>query len=57
MIKRIRVRYRLPVPADRREVAERAHAAHQRGCPVARSIGGSIDIETELEIVVTGAQR
>jgi organic hydroperoxide reductase OsmC/OhrA len=51
VIKRIRVRYRLPVPADQRETAERAHAAHQRACPVARSIGGSIDIETELELI------
>ena len=51
VIKRIRVRYRLPVPEDKRDAAMRAHAAHQRACPVARSIGGSIDIETELELV------
>jgi organic hydroperoxide reductase OsmC/OhrA len=49
VIKRIRVRYRLPVPADKREAAERAHEAHPRSCPVARSIGGSINIATELE--------
>jgi organic hydroperoxide reductase OsmC/OhrA len=48
VIKRIRVNYRLPVPEDKREDAERAHAVHQRACPVARSIGGSIDIQTEL---------
>jgi organic hydroperoxide reductase OsmC/OhrA len=51
VIRRIVVRYRLPVPEDRRADAERAHAVHQRGCPVARSIGGSIDIRTELEMV------
>jgi uncharacterized OsmC-like protein len=51
VIKRIRVHYRLPVPADKRADAERAHAVHQRACPVARSIGGSVDIKTELELV------
>jgi organic hydroperoxide reductase OsmC/OhrA len=51
VIKRIHVRYRLPVPEDKREDAERAHAVHQRACPVARSIGGSIDIQTVLEVV------
>jgi organic hydroperoxide reductase OsmC/OhrA len=51
VIKRIRVHYRLAVPGDKREAAERAQSAHQRACPVARSIGGSIDIQTELEMV------
>jgi len=49
VIKRIRVRYRLTdCPEDKREAAERAHAFHASRCPVARSIGGSIDIRTEL---------
>ena len=39
------------VPEDKRAEAERAHAVHQRACPVARSIGGSIEIETKLELV------
>jgi uncharacterized OsmC-like protein len=51
VIKRIRVQYRLPVPDDKREEAERAHDVHQRACPVARSIGGSIEIETALELL------
>jgi organic hydroperoxide reductase OsmC/OhrA len=51
VIKRIRVHYRVRVPEDKREEAERAHAVHQHACPVARSIGGSIDIETALEMV------
>ena len=52
MIKRIRVRYRLRgCPPDKREAAERAHQHHASRCPVARSIGGSIDISTELEMV------
>jgi uncharacterized OsmC-like protein len=49
VLKRIFVTYRLPIPDDKREAAERAHAAHQRACPVARSIGGSVHIETALE--------
>jgi organic hydroperoxide reductase OsmC/OhrA len=51
VIKRITVRYRLPVPADRREDVERVHAVHARSCPVARSLRGAIDVRTELEIV------
>jgi organic hydroperoxide reductase OsmC/OhrA len=51
VIKRIRVHYRVQVPQEKRAEAERAHAVHQRACPVARSIGGSIDIRTELELI------
>jgi len=50
VIKRIRVKYRLTgCPDDKREVAERAHSFHASRCPVARSIGGCIDVTTELE--------
>jgi uncharacterized OsmC-like protein len=50
VIKRIRVRYRLTgCPEDKREAAERAHSFHAGRCPVARSIGGSIEITTQLE--------
>ena len=48
MIKRITVRYRLPVPDDRREDAERVHGFHARACPVARSLDGGIEVRTEL---------
>jgi uncharacterized OsmC-like protein len=52
VIKRIHVRYRLAgCPPDKREAAERAHAFHASRCPVAKSIGGCIDISTELEFV------
>jgi uncharacterized OsmC-like protein len=51
-IKRIRVSYRLAGCAeDKREAAERAHNLHASRCPVARSIGSSIDISTSLEFV------
>ena len=49
VIKRIRVRYKLVgCPDDKREAAERSHAFHASRCPVAKSIGGSIEIMTEL---------
>jgi uncharacterized OsmC-like protein len=49
VIKRIRVRYTLSgCPEEKREAAERAHSLHASRCPVARSIGGCIQISTEL---------
>ena len=51
VIKRILVRYRLRVPEDRREEAERVHGFHARFCPVARSLVGAIDVRTRLELV------
>jgi uncharacterized OsmC-like protein len=50
VIKRIHVRYRLRLRADQREAAERAHAAHQSHCPVARTLQGCVMITTELEL-------
>jgi organic hydroperoxide reductase OsmC/OhrA len=49
VIRRINVTYRLPVPEDQRATAERVHGVHARGCPVARSLEGGIEIETHLE--------
>jgi organic hydroperoxide reductase OsmC/OhrA len=49
VIRRISVSYRLPVPEDQRAAAERVHGFHARGCPVARSLEGGIQIETHLE--------
>jgi organic hydroperoxide reductase OsmC/OhrA len=51
VIERILVRYRLPVPEEQREVAERVHGVHARACPVARSLEGGIDVRTELEML------
>ncbi len=51
VIRRITVRYRLAVPASRREEVERVHDFHARFCPVARSIEGAIEVQTELELV------
>ena len=51
MIRRIRVAYRLQAPDEAHETVERVHAMHKRFCPVYRSISGSIDVSTELEVV------
>jgi organic hydroperoxide reductase OsmC/OhrA len=51
VIRRITVRYRLAVPDDRRDEAERVHGFHARFCPVARSIEHAIDVRTELELI------
>jgi organic hydroperoxide reductase OsmC/OhrA len=51
VIKRIIVCYQLAVPADRHVDAERVHDVHARFCPVARSLDGSIEVRTELELV------
>ena len=49
VIRRVRVQYLLrDCPEDKREAAERAHALHVQRCPVARTIGGCVDIRTEL---------
>lgn len=51
VIKRMRVRHRLRVAsgADRHTI-ERVYELHTEKCPVARSIGGCVDISTELEL-------
>jgi uncharacterized OsmC-like protein len=55
VIRRIHVYYRLRGVGDPDEETrariDRVHALHAQFCPVARSIGGSIDITTELELV------
>lgn len=52
VLKRVEVRYHLEVEdgADRQTI-ERVHGFHAEKCPVARSIGGSVDISTALELV------
>jgi uncharacterized OsmC-like protein len=51
VIERISVRYRLSVPEARREEVERVHGFHAGFCPVARSIGDSIEVTTSLELL------
>ncbi len=48
VLRRVRVRYDLRVDPGVRETVERVHEKHAQACPVARSIGGSVDITTEI---------
>ena len=53
MIKRIHVTYTLRADADvDRDKIQRAFDHHMPKCPVYRSIGGSIDITTSLELAI-----
>ena len=53
-ITRIRVRYRIRIPAGKKDEAERALAFHERGCPAAMSIKGCIQVEYAAEIEEEG---
>jgi uncharacterized OsmC-like protein len=54
VIKRIHVVYTLRTdPGVDQEKVQRAFERHMRFCPVYRSIGGSIDITTELRLPAT----
>ncbi len=56
VLRRVHVRYTLRADpgmladAAKRQAIERVHGLHARKCPVARSIGGSVDITTELKL-------
>jgi uncharacterized OsmC-like protein len=51
VLRRVHVTYKLRVPDDARETAERVHEMHADRCPVARSIKGAIAVSTEIEYV------
>jgi len=50
IIKRIFVTYYLKIADDQRDTAQRVYGFHADYCPVARSIGGCIDIHTDLHM-------
>ena len=49
-ITRMRVRYKLAVPPDKREAAERAVARHPAGCPAYNTVRGCIDVDIQAAI-------
>jgi uncharacterized OsmC-like protein len=52
VIRSVEVSYRLAgIPEAQRELAERAHRVHERGCPVSRSLEGAFEVTTTLEFV------
>ena len=50
IIKRIHVTYHLKLKPEQQETAEKVFGFHADKCPVARSLKGSIDISTELQM-------
>ena len=51
VIRRIHVTYTLQAEPGNEEAINRAHEAHPPRCPVYRTLHGSIDITTELNVV------
>jgi uncharacterized OsmC-like protein len=49
-VRRIHVHYMLSGAAADADVVERVHGFHARRCPVARSIGGAVDITTSFDL-------
>ena len=49
-ITRIRVRYRLRIPAGTREKADLAVETHAAKCPAANSVRGCIDLDISADI-------
>ena len=50
VVRRIHVTYHLRLAPDKHDAALRAHAVHANSCPMFRSVGGCIDITTELQM-------
>ena len=50
VLREIRIRYRLRVPAAARETVDRALAKHQEKCPTAASLKGAIEVSWSAEI-------
>ena len=50
VIRRIEVTYRIALPPEHHETAQRVLDFHARACPVARSLEGAIEIETRLDL-------
>ena len=49
-ITKIRVRYRIRIPAGTRERAQRAVDTHATKCPAANSVRGCIDLDIAADI-------
>lgn len=51
VIRAVQVTYRLKIPAEHRETAEKVHSFHADFCPVARTLSNCVAIGTELRFV------
>lgn len=50
VLRRIRVHYRLPLPADAGDGVDRVHRIHKERCPVYRSIHRAIEVTTTFKL-------
>lgn len=53
VLARIVVRYHLSIPAEARELVERALERHQEKCPTASSLAGAVQVEWTADIEET----
>jgi organic hydroperoxide reductase OsmC/OhrA len=53
VIRRIKQTFHLAVPKEERETVERVLSVYADGCPVARSLKGSIEITSGLDFLST----
>src|SRR6266511_2282478 len=51
VVKRIHVTYRLVADLEQRDTIERVLGFHADRCPVARTIGGCVDITTAVDLL------
>ena len=50
VLTRIHVRYALRIPADKRELVDRALERHVTKCPTAQSLKGAVEVTWEADI-------
>jgi len=46
VLRRIHVEYAINASPEHRDTIDRVHGVHAAHCPVARSLGGAIDVST-----------
>ncbi|HSF19324.1 MAG TPA: OsmC family protein [Vicinamibacteria bacterium] len=49
-ITKVRIHYRIKIPAGKKEEANRALSVHERGCPAAMTVKGCVDIKWTAEL-------
>jgi uncharacterized OsmC-like protein len=54
VVRRIHVTYRLVADQEQRAIVERVLGFHADRCPVARTIGGCVEITTEVALLPQG---
>ncbi len=50
-VTRIRVRYKIRIPGDMREAAERAVASHPTKCPAAMTVKNCVELDLSAEYI------